>query len=110
MVAQPQPDPALNGIYAGATGAPASAGDTEIAATFTFDGSGNVSATFALSGPNGLDILPTQTGTYMVNGNTVTISGINVTGAALQGSVLSSGKISIAVQDAQSTSTIILQK
>jgi len=110
MVAQPPADPALNGIYAGATGAPSSASDTEIAATFSFDGSGNVSATIALSGPNGLDILPTQTGTYSVNGNTVAISGITVNGAALQGTVLASGKISVVVQDAQSNPAIILQK
>ena len=110
MVAQPAPDPALNGIYAGATGSPASESDTEIAVTFTFDGSGNVSATIALSGPNGLDILPTQTGTYSMNGNTVAISGISVNGAALQGTVLSSGKISIAVQDGQTNPAIILQK
>jgi hypothetical protein len=110
IVAQPPTDPALNGIYAGATGAPTSASDTEYAATFSFDGSGNVSATIALSGPSGLDILATQTGTYSVNGNTVTISGISVNGVALQGTVLSSGKISVVVQDAQANPAIILQK
>lgn len=108
-IVQPATNGALMGVYAGATTAPVNASDVEIVASVSFDGSGNATATFATSGPNGLDILPVQTGTYSISGNSATLSGITLNGAALQVTILSPSKISITVQDSASSPSIVAQ-
>lgn len=109
VVAQPAASGPLNGIYAGATTAPVNASDTNIAASISFDGSGGVTAIFATSGPGGLNIVPVQTGSYSVSGNTATLTGITLNGAALQVTVLSASKISISVLNSQSSPSIVAE-
>lgn len=106
---QPATNGGLMGVYAGATTEPANLSNIEIVASLSFDGSGNVSATFATSGPNGLDILPAQTGAYSISGNSATLSGITLNGAALQVTILSPSKISITVENSASSPSIVAQ-
>ena len=106
-IIQPAATPSLNGIFSGATTAPVDASTIDVVASLSFDGNGNASAIFATSGPNGLDILETQTGTYTVNGSSVTLNGITLNGAALEVTVLSPEKISISVQNAPSSPAIV---
>jgi len=64
----------INGMLAGASILPDSAGATESVVSLNFDGNGNVTGVGASSGPAGLSLLPIQQGTYSMAAGDIFLS------------------------------------